>query len=275
MEVFNFDLKKEKSFVKTPTILLLGEFEVFHKGHEELLKLAKQEKSNELIGILIIKNKQKNEFQTLENRIKFFYLQGFDFVVVVDFTYELKQTDGLDFIKKIKKDFNVNKFISGEDFYFGKDRKYNAKDIQKTLKYNIDIIPLLKYNNKKIGTTNIKQMHEFGEYNIINHLVSSPLVFDVELISSKIYWVQNCPKPHYGIYYFKILIDNFWYSGLIRFSIDNCIEYYLVNYNSEKSIFDQKTKIKICNIHRVITNSRFDNINDDDKLSAKKFFSRN
>lgn len=275
MEVFNFNLRKEKSYVKQPTILLLGEFEIFHKGHEELLDLARKEKHNELIGILIIKNKQKEEFQTLENRLKLFYLQGFDFVVVVDFTHELKQTDGLNFIKKIKKDFYVKKFISGEDFYFGKDRKYNAKDIKETLKYNIKIVPLLKYNNKKIGTTDIKQMHEFGEYNVINLLVSSPLVFDVELISSKIHWIQNCVKPHYGIYYFKILIDNFWYSGLIRFSIDNCIEYYLVNYNSEKPIFDQKTQIKICNINRIITNSRFDKINDDDKLRAKKTFSIN
>ncbi|MBR2055956.1 MAG: hypothetical protein IJ970_02830, partial [Mycoplasmataceae bacterium] len=80
-------------------------------------------------------------------------------------------------------------------------------------------------------------------------------------------------KPHFGNYFFQILIDDYWYSGLIRFSINQQIEFQLINFEENKLIFDQKSKIKIIDIERIIVNQKYDLISEKDIEKTKHFFS--
>ena len=276
MNIYKFDVSKNfNNEFESGSILLLGEFEVFHKGHYKLFERAKQLiTNNNKIGILIIDHKQTNTFQTLENRLNNLAQIGFDFVIVADFNFDFKSLEGDQFIKYIESSFGVGTFIMGEDFRFGKDRKYSANDIKSLTTANVEIIKIFKYNDKKISSSDIKQMHEFGEYNIINQIIVNPLVFDINLFSKRIKWKSEEHLPHHGNYYFKMLMDDYWYSGLIHFTIDKQIEYKLINHNSDNEIFDQLTKIKLINIERIITNSRVDNINEDDINKTKLFFSK-
>ncbi len=274
MDVYKFDIKKNiLDNFNNKTIILLGEFEVFHVGHLKLLEKAREIQNEEKIGILIINKNDKDEFQTINNRLEVLANIGFDFVICADFNYEFKSTDGKDFIHYLDNNFNVSYYISGQDFRFGNNRKYFANDIEKISDANVFIIDLLENNNIKISSSNIKQMHEFGEYNIIKNLVVLPLIFDIKIYDKKIKWLQNVVMPHYGNYFFKILIDDYWYHGIINFSISKQINFHLINYKNEKEIFDQDSKIKIIDIERIITNSRFDTINDDDINKAINYFS--
>ena len=98
-------------------------------------------------------------------------------------------------------------------------------------------------------------------------------LYNHKIKNQKIIWIQECVKPHFGNYFFQILIDDYWYSGLIRFSINQQIEFQLINFEENKLIFDQKSKIKIIDIERIIVNQKYDLINEKDIEKTKHFFS--
>lgn len=273
MDVYKFDIKNNtKQIIDRKSILILGEFEIFHKGHFKLFNKAKDIQNNELLGILIID--KKTNFQTLENRLDNLAKIGFDFVILCDFNFEFKSLEADQFLNYLKNNFNVNNFIIGSDFKFAKDRKNEASDIEKISNIKTYIVDLDLFNKVKISSSDIKQMHEFGEYNLIKDLVVNPLVFDINLKNNEtIEWDNKVTKPHSGIYYMKLLIDDYWYHGIIHFSMFNTIEYHLVNLPKDFNLFDQKTKIEILDICRIITNSRNDNITNDDIQKAKDYFS--
>lgn len=277
MDVYKFDIKKKinsKEFSKNKSTLLLGEFELFHRGHYQLFEKAKSISGNNDIGILLIIKEDKIQLQTLENKLTNLANIGFNFVLVAKFDFEFKCIEGKDFINYIDNNFNVENYIVGHDFKFGKNRSCSAKDIKNISKANVEVIDLLKIEGVKISSSDIKQMHEFGEYNLIKNLLVNPLIFDVSVIEGKMRWEQIVQQPHTGNYFFKILIDDYWYHGIINFSIDKDIKYELINFDSKKNIFDQKTKIQILDIERIITNQRFDQISNEDIEKTKRYFSR-
>ena len=276
MNVYQFNIKKnikDNSFFENGSILLLGKFEVFHIGHKILYDQAKKYQTNEKIGILLIVKDEKNQLQTVENRLENLFYIGFDFVILANFDFEFKKIEGNEFIKYLDLNFNVKHYIVGSDFKFGYNKKFSALDIKNISPNKVDIIDIFKIQNQKVSSSSIKQMHEFGEYNLINQLLVNPLTFDIEIKNQKIIWIQECVKPHFGNYFFQILIDDYWYSGLIRFSINRQIEFKLINFEDTKSIFDQKSKIKIIDIERIIVNQKYDLISEKDIEKTKHFFS--
>lgn len=277
MHVYKFNKTNniDKDFIKNGTILLLGKFDVFHIGHKALLDYAKNKakKNNLKLGIFFINNDEKEFLQSFENRINNFYDLCFDFVIYTYFDFEFKNIDGSDFIKYLDKNFNVVEYVVGEDFRFGKDGLYGSKDIKNITNTNVNIIEIYKKNKTKISSSTIKRMHEFGEYNLINQLVVNPLVFDIEFQEKNIKWNNKINPPHFGNYYCKILIEGFWYMGIINFSINKKINYHLINWNNEKNILNQKSKLKIIDIERIIINSKYDLINENDIKNTKDFFS--
>ena len=64
-----------------------------------------------------------------------------------------------------------------------------------------------------------------------------------------------------------------WYHGIINFSITQNINYQLIDKNIDHlTILDQNTQIQILNVERIIINSRFDNITEDDVERTKQYF---
>ncbi len=144
MNVYKFDIKhdiKNNEDLKNGTILILGKFNIFHKGHQELINYAfsiKNEKQK--IGILII-NEEKNNFQSLSSKLQICSSLNIDFAIISQFNFEFKSIEGEDFIKYLDKNFFVQEYIAGEDFFFGKDRKYQAKDITNISKAKLKMLP--------------------------------------------------------------------------------------------------------------------------------------
>lgn len=276
MNVYTFGKTIEKEdviFFQQGSILLLGEFEFFHVGHNTLLEEAKkQKKDEEKIGIFILYNKQEKIVQSLEDRLYNLSLIGFDFVVIAEFNYEFKTIDGEDFINSIESNYNVKTFVVGQDFYFGKNRKYNSLDLQKTLNKNTIICKIHKYKENKVSSREIKQMYEFGEINIIKNILINPLTITINIVDKKIIWDEKLLKPHFGIYFCKLLVDSYWYHGIVHFSMENNINFHLINIEEEKVIFNQKSKIVLLDVERIIINKRYDQINNDDKKISLNFF---
>lgn len=273
MDVYKFIPGKEfENKIDKNSIMILGEFEFFHKGHNSLLEKAKEAKNeNDQIGIFIIE-KNKNPILTLDNKLQTLAQIGFDFAIVAEFTTDFMNMSGHDFLQQLERNINISRYIFGSDFAFGKNRQINKENFKDVTDKNFTVVELLKIKNKKISSSDIKEMFLFGEINLINTILVHPLIFDVEFVDQKLKWI-NKNNLHPGIYYVDILIDEYWYSGIIHISMENNVDFHLINYEFENNVvINQKTKLVLLDIKRVIINQRYDKIERDKLESVINFF---
>ena len=169
---FNIDNNHKNS------IILIGNFDGLHLGHQKLFKLAKKfkKKFSSKIGVLtfepmpkmFFKSDLKN-FRISNQKQKLNLLKKFDvdFVVIKKFNKEFSKTKSINFIKNILASKLKPRFIFvSNNFRFGNKREGNVRQLIKneTL-YKYKIIkpkPLIK-NKRVISSSLIRNLLQNGK----------------------------------------------------------------------------------------------------------------
>ena len=126
----NFNIK---SYHKN-SIILIGNFDGLHLGHQKLFSLAKnfKKKYSLKLGVLTFEpmpkmyfNKKISNFRISNQRQKINLLKGLkvDFVITKKFDKKFSKTKSIDFIEKIlKKKLNAKFIFVSNNFRFGNKR---------------------------------------------------------------------------------------------------------------------------------------------------------
>ena len=169
---FNIDNNHKNS------IILIGNFDGLHLGHQKLFKLAKKfkKKFSSKIGVLtfepmpkmFFKSNLKN-FRISNQKQKLNLLKKFDvdFVVIKRFNKEFSKTKSINFIKNILASKLKASFIFvSNNFRFGNKREGNVRQLIKNESlYKYKIIkpkPLIK-NKKIISSSFIRNLLQNGK----------------------------------------------------------------------------------------------------------------
>tara|TARA_B100000029_G_scaffold300719_1_gene293638 strand:- start:330 stop:1271 length:942 start_codon:yes stop_codon:yes gene_type:complete len=179
----NFKIKKKHK----NSILLIGNFDGLHLGHQKLFKLAKTYKREKKLKIGVITfnpipkmffNKKLKNFRisNFNQQINFFKKYDVDFVILKKFNKEFSRVKYDKFISRILFTNLKTKYIFvSSNFKFGNKRKGNVKILKKLeKKYNYRIInpkPLTK-NNKIVSSTLIRKFLSLGKLNRANFLLN-------------------------------------------------------------------------------------------------------
>ena len=178
----NFNLSK----IHKKSILLIGNFDGLHLGHQKLFKLAEKysKKHKVKFGVLTFDplpvmffNKKLTNYRITSNLQKnlLFEKAGVDFVIVSRFNKSFSKISADNFIKKIiVKKINPNFIFVSNNFKYGFRRLGNvAKLISKENIYNYKIIKpsLLKKGKKIISSTLIRKLLQRGELKNANKLL--------------------------------------------------------------------------------------------------------
>lgn len=173
MLIYNFleDIK-----APTPTAVALGFFDALHLGHKEVL--SKVIGSELLPAVFTFSAKNgKNGKETIlceeekrnilkEMGIKLYFSPDFD---------SFKAMDGDEFVSTVlKKALNARLVVCGEDFRFGKDRKWSVKELFRLCEQNgmeLIVVPLKKEGGEKISTTKIRELLEKGDVSSAQRLI--------------------------------------------------------------------------------------------------------
>lgn len=156
-------------------VLLLGNFDGVHKGHVELVKTALDLTDN--IAVLLFKNHPLDVFKpeekhhlltTLDDKIRRFRNLGVDTFYVIENTIEFYNHSKDEFIEFLKR-INPSKIVVGEDYTFGKGKEGNINNLKEH--FPTHIVPLLKINNEKVGTYQIKELLKKGDIESANNLL--------------------------------------------------------------------------------------------------------
>ena len=178
----NFNLSK----IHKKSILLIGNFDGLHLGHQKLFKSAKKysKKHKVKFGVftfdplpVMFFNKKLTNYRITSNLQKnlLFEKAGVDFVIVSRFNKSFSKISADNFIKKIiVKKINPNFIFVSNNFKYGFRRSGNvAKLISKENIYNYKIIKPspLKKGKKIISSTLIRKLLQRGELKNANKLL--------------------------------------------------------------------------------------------------------
>jgi riboflavin kinase/FMN adenylyltransferase len=168
------------------SIILIGNFDGVHLGHQKLFKLAKayKKKYNLKIGVInfdpmpkMFFNKSLKNFRlsSIDQKVNLINNLGVDFIVTKKFDKTFSKTKSINFIKNILANKLKAKFIFvSNNFRFGNKREGDVKFlIQNEQKYNYQVIkpkPLL-INKKIVSSSLIRNYLEDGYLERANKLL--------------------------------------------------------------------------------------------------------
>lgn len=174
---FNIEKKHKRS------ILLIGNFDGVHLGHQKLFKLAKnyKKKFDLNIGVVTFEPMPKMFFNpslknfrisNLKQKINLLKALDVNFIITKKFDKVFSKTKSLDFIKQILfKKLNAKYIFVSNNFRFGKNREGDVNQLIANEKiYNYKIVepkPLL-IQNKIVSSSSIRKQLENGNLDKAN-----------------------------------------------------------------------------------------------------------
>ena len=165
------------------SILLIGNFDGLHIGHQKLLNFAKKYKKKYKIKIGVLTfdpipkmffNKKLKNFKisNLNQKINSFEKFKIDFVVIKKFDKKFSKINYIKFIDNIlSKKLRPKYIFVSNNFRFGNKREGNVNKLKFfEKKYNFKIInpKPLKKKTKIISSTLIRKLISNGKINIVN-----------------------------------------------------------------------------------------------------------
>ena len=179
----NFNIKKNHQ----KSIILIGNFDGVHLGHQKLFDSAKKYKKKENLKIGVVtfdpipkmffNKKLKNyRISNLNQKLNIFKKLKVDFVVNKKFDKKFSKIKCNKFISEIiYKKLNPEIIFVSNNFKFGNKREGDVrllKLLEKKYKYKIINPPTLKKKNKTISSSLIRKLLVDGKLNLANNYLN-------------------------------------------------------------------------------------------------------
>ena len=194
----NFKISK----IHKNSILLIGNFDGLHLGHQKLFKLAKKykKKNNLKIGVITFDpipkmffNKSLLNYRISNLNQKIIYFKNFniDFLIVKKFNLQFSKIKALTFIKEIiYKKLKANYIFVSNNFRFGNKREGSVKLLKSLQK---------KYNYKIINPNPLKKKNKIISSTLIRNLLSNGKIFNVNKLLKRNWAIEGIVKKGRGM----------------------------------------------------------------------------
>ncbi len=232
MKYFNFD--EIETTIKESTLLIIGRFESFHRGHMHLIKKAiDYAKINNLKVVLMMFPEHEGDLLSFEERKLIIEKLNIDYVMIFAPTKKNYSLSIESFAKLIIEKYNTKMIFAGNDFTFNK-----TDDDYSLLKEHIDItlIERIKINNQIISTSLIKEALKSSEIDLVKKLLGfnyfymgrvipgNQIGFALGFPTANIDYNQNKVNVGEGIYLSYLIYDGKKYPSLTSISTNPTIE---------------------------------------------------
>ena len=184
MKLYNsFNIKKKHK----NSIILIGNFDGIHLGHQKLFKLAKmyKKKYSFKIGVLTFEPMPKMFFNpnlknfrlsNLNQKIENLGKLNVDFVIIKKFDRKFSKTKSISFIKEtLGKKINPKFIFVSDNFRFGNKREGDVKQLIKyegLCNYKIVKPQPLVIKKKVISSSLLRKYLQSGKLNHVNKLLN-------------------------------------------------------------------------------------------------------
>jgi riboflavin kinase/FMN adenylyltransferase len=186
--------EKEKFHISEPTAISLGKFDGVHRGHEALLAHLRQKKEEGLRAAVFTfdippkKLTENNNYRILSTNAekrKILEERGVDYLLQCPFTEDVMHMEPEDFVGWIVRELNVKSIVTGEDFHFGHNRRGDhvlLASLASKYGYELKVVEKLRYKNREISSTYIREIILKGDIETANMLLGYPFFMMGEVI---------------------------------------------------------------------------------------------
>lgn len=246
--------------------LILGHFNVIHKGHYNLFKELKS------FSFFIFENNPSKLFRTYNLNERINNINRFDPKTIYVYDILKSNLDSIEFIEKVLKKINFKTLVAGSDFRFGKNR---VGDVELLKKY-FDVKVIKKDN---YSTTQINNYLINGQIEQANEMLVYNFYYENEVVKGK-QLARKLFKPTANIideksidllsgsYCSMACVDNKFYKSISFIGIPKSFEDNKSYVETHIMDFDQEIygkTIKVYPLSFIRKNEKFNDIKDLEK----------
>jgi len=191
MEI-QYDLNHLPTF-SSPIGLTIGMFDGLHLGHQHLFNTLKNKTKSHIVITFSplprsVLKRPVSYLTSLDYKEKLLQEEGFDLILVLPFTQEIKQMSYDRFLLLLKEKTNFSHLFLGEDATLGKNREGNKENITKFAKksgFAFTPLDLLLFENTPITSSRIRKALLKGQIEKVKKMLGKEMVYLLSSIKEK------------------------------------------------------------------------------------------
>ena len=170
------------------TLVSVGMFDGLHMGHQALVRrLAEQAHEKEVLSAVITFKQHPSTLLTpsesvpllisLDERIRLLTAMNVDIVIALTFSQELAALGAQPFVSMLQRNLKMHGMILGWDFALGHHREGSLEALHKLgyqLGFSTEVVGPVKYHDKIVSSTAIRQALAAGDVSTANAMLSRP-----------------------------------------------------------------------------------------------------
>lgn len=249
MKVISVKYPIKENPIKGKIVLALGFFDGLHRGHQALIKHAKEiaDQKGLPLGVMTFNHHPKEIYQ---NDKTFVYLNtlkekeakltqlNVDYLFVTDFDKKFSKLKPQEFIDDVLIKLNIDTAVVGFDYTYGPKDIANIDNLPKFVKGRFDIVVEPKHmkSGEKVGSTTIRHAIEAGKIELANDLLGEPYTTSGVIVkgyrrghqigfpTANLQVEGNKVIPAEGVYATRTLIDDKWYDSMTSVGYNDTFE---------------------------------------------------
>lgn len=180
------------------TVVAIGKFDGFHKGHQKLIDMAlEQKKDNLAVAVYTFVPSPAvfwgkgdiQELSTIEEKRHIFENAGVDYLVEYPFNQVIADMEPEAYIKEVLiNKMHVKCIVAGTDVSFGKKGAGNYELLQALAEkydYRVILIDKVQYQDKEISSTLVREQIKAGNMEIAAQLLETPYSVTGKIVHGK------------------------------------------------------------------------------------------
>lgn len=265
MKVISIKYPIKENSIKGKIVLALGFFDGLHRGHQALIKHAKEiaDQKGLPLGVMTFNHHPKEIYQndktvvylnTLKEKEEKLAQLGVDYLFVVDFDKKFSKLKPQEFIDDVLVKLNIDTAVIGFDYTYGPKDVANIENLPKFVKGRFDIVVEPKHMEagQKVGSTNIRHAIETGKIELADKLLGAPYTTSGIIVkgyrrghtigfpTANLKVEGDKVIPAEGVYATRTLIDGKWYDSMTSVGYNDTFENKELTIESHLFGFDEE-----------------------------------
>ena len=247
-------------------VIVLGNFDGVHLGHQELLKLARKIAAEKKLSLMVFTFYPQGQelfvcefayLATQEKKLEMFEQMGVDEVLSIPFDENIAKVTPEDFAYIfLRQKLNAKEVVVGFNYTFGYKGSGKAEDLKNWLAnddINVSIVPQLMVDGETVSSSLIRQALLAGESRKANKMLGYPYSLKGEVVKGRqvgrtigiptaniAVWEQKV-LPHKGVYASLVHYNGKKYLGVLNIGkrptvnngSDTTVEVHILDFNAD------------------------------------------
>jgi len=157
--------------------MTVGVFDGVHLGHQALIKLIVSHNADKTPVVITFRDNHKidkGNILSFKQKIDIFENLGVQITIVIDFTEEVKQMKGIEFLNILLERGNIGFFAVGSDFHCGHRQDTDAQAVKKFFAlHNItaEIVPKVMEGFAPVSSSRIRAAISAGDFELAQKML--------------------------------------------------------------------------------------------------------